>query len=65
MTLNKNAFKISGVTQAEYFRWCKENKKPAYLTSTKTEFFRKIQEGKLVRDSEGKLIKKRKKKDVD
>ena len=62
MKLNKNAFKISGVTEEEYFKWCKENKKPAYLTKTKTEFFARIQDGRLARDAQGNLVKKRPRK---
>lgn len=59
MTLNKQAFELAGVTEAEYKRWCKENKKAAYKPSSKEEFFARIRDGRLVRDSHsGKLVKK-------
>lgn len=59
MTLNKQAFALAGVTEAEYKRWCKDNKKAAYKQSTKEEFFARIRDGRLVRDVRtNKLIKK-------
>lgn len=59
MTLNKQAFILAGVTENEYKRWCKENKKPAYKQSSKEEFFARIRDGRLVRDVRtNKLIKK-------
>lgn len=61
MTVNQQAFKLAGVTEEEYKAWCKENKKPAYLKSSKADFFSRIHDGRLVRDESGKLIKKRRK----
>lgn len=61
MTLNQQAFKLAGVTEEEFKAWCKENKKPMYLKSSKAEFFARIHDGRLVRDTDGKLIKKRRK----
>lgn len=58
MTLNKQAFAIAGVTVDDYKKWCKEVGKPAYKNSTKEEFFARIADGRLVKDSSGKLIKK-------
>lgn len=58
--MSNNAFVITGVTKEEYIKWCKENKKPSYKTETKKEFFSKIQQGKLIKDSKGNLIKKEK-----
>lgn len=56
---NKQAFKLAGVTEAEFKRWCKENHKPAYKQSTKEDFFARIQDGRLVKEEKtGKLIKK-------
>ena len=60
--INEKALKLAGVTETEFKKWCKENKKKAYLASTKAEFFAKIADGRLVRDSEGKLVKKYKRK---
>lgn len=63
MTINKQAFAIAGVTEAEYKRWCYDNKKAAYKQSTKEEFFARIRDGRLVRDTHtGKLVKKYRKK---
>lgn len=59
MKINKQAFQLAGVSEAEYRKWCKENKKPYYKAETKAEFFSKIQSGRLVKDSDGKLVKKR------
>lgn len=58
--MNKNAFLITGITKEDFIRWCKENKKPSYKKEVRSEFFSKIQEGKLVKDSKGRLIKKEK-----
>lgn len=62
MTLNKQAFKLAGVTIDEYKAWCKTVNKPAYRQETKEEFFARIQDGRLVRNSEGKLVKKYRRK---
>ena len=62
MTLNKQAFISAGVTIDEYKQWCKDNKKSAYLQSSKEDFFARILDGRLVRDKNGKLIKKYRKK---
>ena len=56
--INKNALKLCGVTEEDYLNWCRENKKPAYLNSSKTKFFMEIHQRKLAKDSDGKLIKK-------
>lgn len=59
MTMNKQAFKLAGVTEAEYKRWCKDNHKAAYKAEVKEDFFARIQDGRLVRDERsGKLVKK-------
>lgn len=56
--MNKEAFKLAGVTEDDFRRWCKENKKPMYLQSSKTEFFARIQDGRLAKDNQGKFVKK-------
>ena len=59
MTMNKQAFILAGVTEAEYKRWCRDNKKPAYKPETKADFFARIRDGRLCRDVRtGKLVKK-------
>lgn len=60
--MNQNAFKLAGVTEADYKAWCKENRRPAYKASSRTEFFARIQEGRLVKDADGRLVKKYRKK---
>lgn len=56
--MNKDALKIAGVTEADFQKWCKDNKKAAYKTSVKADFFARIQDGRLVKDSSGKLVRK-------
>ena len=56
--MNKQIRRFVDVTEADYKDWCKENKKPAYKPETKAEFFARIQDGRLVKDANGKLVKK-------
>lgn len=59
--MNKTAFELAGVTEAEFKAWCKENHKPSYKASTRNEFFAKIQDGRLAKDKQtGKFVKKHK-----
>lgn len=58
MTLNKRAFELAGVTVNDYKKWCKETGKPAYTKETKEDFFARIADGRLVKDSGGHLVKK-------
>ena len=58
--MNKQIYEICGVTEKDYKNWCELTGKPAYKSSTKQEFFNKIQNGQLVKDSNGNLLKKRK-----
>ena len=60
MKINNNALKLWNVTMDDYLAWCKENKRASYLTKTKKEFFSKLRSGRLVKDSNGHLVKKRK-----
>lgn len=61
--INKQAFKLAGVTEKDYKQWCLTNKKSAYKSSTKADFFARIQDGRLVKDKiTGKLIKKYRRK---
>ena len=62
MTLNKKAFELAGVTTADYIKWCEQNGKSAYKLEVKADFFARIQDGRLVRDSSGKLVKKYRRK---
>lgn len=62
MTINKQSQKLVGITEQDFLDWCKENKKPSYKISTKREFFRNIEDGKIIRDENGKLHTLRKNK---
>ena len=54
--MNKQILTLVGVSEEEYLDWCKVNKKRRSLLKTKQEFFKRIREGKLIRDEDGKLI---------
>ncbi len=58
MSYNKQAFTLTGVTVKEYEQWCKDNKRAAYKTESKVEFFARIADGRLARNEQGKLVKK-------
>lgn len=55
--MNKTVFELANVTEEEYYKWCRKNKKSAYLIDTKRDFFTKIQQGKLVRNDKGEIVK--------
>jgi hypothetical protein len=62
MNINTQAFALRNVTVKQYLEWCELKKKPAYLASTKKEFFERIDSGKIVKDENGHLIEKRPRK---
>lgn len=57
--MSKVSFDLVGVSEMEYMNWCKENNKPWYRRATKVDFFTRIQDGRLVRDKDGKLARRR------
>ena len=59
MKINKQILELCGVTEQDYREWCAITGKPMYKESSKREFFKRIQNGQLVKDKNGKLIKKR------
>ena len=64
MNINKQALELVGVTVDEYLFWCKENKRPSYKEETKQDFFKRIREGKIVKDVRNqRLINKKPRKD--
>lgn len=64
MNISLHALDIIGVTPIEFIEWCNENNKPVYKNSTKIDFFKKVKEGRIVRDKKtGKLVNKRIKED--
>ena len=42
----KEALKIYNVTEADYRKWCKENKKPHYKTEVAKEYINYLKERK-------------------
>lgn len=60
--MNKQIYRVIGVTEKDYLRWCEENNKPSYKQETKREFFERIREDRLAKDKfTGKLIRKNRK----
>lgn len=58
--MNRQIFRLLGITEEEYQLWCKEHDLPPYKQSTKQSFFEDIQNGRIVKDSKtGKLIKRK------
>lgn len=63
MNINKQAFKLRGVTVEDYFKWCKDKKKTKSSTKTMEDFFTRLDEGRLVKDAAtGRLLTKRRRK---
>lgn len=61
--MNQKALELANVDEGEFRKWCRENGKAYYKPETKKEFFARIQDGRLVRNEEGKLVKKYNKKE--
>lgn len=57
--MNKQVWSLIGTTETEYRQWCKENHRKIHCKASESEFFARIQSGRLVRDADGKLVKKR------
>lgn len=61
--MNKQIYKIAGVTENDFKTWCKDTGRKAYKPESKTEFFARLADGHLVRDEKThKLITKRRSK---
>ncbi len=57
MKINKHAFELVGISLEDYILWCEDNNKPSYKAKTKEEFFKKIRNNQIVRDTKkGKLV---------
>lgn len=56
MYITQQALDIAGITYEEYLNWCEENNKLPYKEKVRNEFFKRIFEGKIVRDSETKRL---------
>lgn len=48
--MNKQIYKIAGVTENDFKTWCKDTGRKAYKPESKTEFFARLADGRLVRD---------------
>lgn len=55
--MNKQIYKVTGMTELDYKIWCKENKRPSYKRKTKQDFFERVLDGRLVKEN-GKLVRK-------
>lgn len=62
--MNKQVTKLLGITEEDYVKWCKTNKRAIYKRDSRKEFIDKVQSGKLERDENGNFVKCRK-KDLD
>lgn len=62
MNINNQAFELHGVTVQEYLDFCKKKNWQAYKTSSKRAFFERLDDGRLVRGSDGKLHEKKPRK---
>jgi len=51
MYITQQALDIAGVTYDEYLTWCEENNKLPYKEKVRNEFFKRIFDGRIVRDS--------------
>ena len=54
--INKKAHQLVGVSEFDFQRWCRRNKKSPYRKSVQKEFFEGILSGKIVRATDGKII---------
>lgn len=58
MKINKQLLDMYGITETDYKRYCKANKKRKCAIATKSEFFQKLMSGELVVDSNKNVIKR-------
>lgn len=63
MNINKQAFKLRGVTVEDYFGWCEKKKIARASSKSMQEFFTRLDDGRLVKDpATGRLLNKRRRK---
>lgn len=53
--MNRQILQKLNITEDDYLIWCKNNKKSSYKREIKEEFFKKILDGKIVRNKNGEL----------
>lgn len=63
--MNKQVSKLLNVTEEDYVKWCRANKRAAYKKASRKEFLEKVESGKLQRDENGNFVKPNGKKDQD
>ena len=56
MTISKQALELIGCRVEYYLQWCKDIGFPCYKENTKKEFFKRINENRIVRDTESGLL---------
>lgn len=56
MYITQQALDIAGVTYEEYLTWCEENNKIPYKEKVRNEFFKRIFDGRIVKDSKTKRL---------
>ena len=57
--LNEQVKNLYGITDSDYQTWCVKNDKPMTYKSSIEKFLYKMRTGRLVKDSNGKLIVKK------
>lgn len=60
MKLNETLLSTVGVTSKEFEDWCKKYHKKRSKQATKAEFFKKIRDGKIIRNENNELVYKEK-----
>ena len=60
--LNKQIKQLYGVTENDYIAWCLKNNKPRSYKTSVIKFVEKLRTGRLVKDSTGKLVVKKPRK---
>ena len=61
--LNDQIKELYEVSEADYVRWCKDNKKSMSYKETVSDFLYRMRTGRLVKDSNGNLIRKKPRKE--
>lgn len=55
--INTKVKKLLNITDEEYEKWCRDNKKNKNSKDTKTEFFKRIQKDMLIRDENKNIVR--------
>lgn len=60
--LNEQIKKLYDITEKDYIEWCEKNNKPKSYKDSISTFVYKLRTGRLVKDSNGKLVVKKPRK---